>query len=227
MAPPFFFRGTFVAMRHIFHDSPFKFGFAMGMGGRSRQEDFACVDGNVFAVLDGMGGHHDGDEASRLAGEGFVQGDTLSSRLQQANIQLCLYRREVAAKKPMTTIVAVEIFPEEIMFGWLGDSRGYLLSGDVFYQVTEDHTKFGAIEKCLGLNDAPEYTVFPWKNPSRVLLCTDGLSSVLPFSVLEETLKAHADPQACADALMDLRNRVETANPHIQFDNATVLVIDT
>jgi serine/threonine protein phosphatase PrpC len=66
----------------------------------------------------------------------------------------------------------------------------------------------------------PAYVIVEPQRGDRWLLCSDGLTGVVPDAVLEEELRTIADPKSCAERLIDLALR--GGGP----DNITVIVAD-
>src|SRR5262249_22461109 len=123
----------------------------------------------------------------------------------------------------------------------IGDSRAYLLRDGEFHQITKDdtyvqmlvdegritedeassHPQRSLLTRALDGRDAdPEYSVRQAKPGDRYLLCSDGLSGVVRFETIEENLREYADPNQCAERLVQLALR--GGGP----DNITVIVAD-
>ena len=132
---------------------------------RPNNEDALLWDasGGLFVVADGMGGHQAGEVASRMAVEtvqSFLEasrGDhdltwpfgfdpALSMNANRLVTAVRLANRKVfqaGEDKPDlagmgTTIVVALIDNETLTFCGVGDSRIYLLSGNVLQQITHD-----------------------------------------------------------------------------------------
>jgi serine/threonine protein phosphatase PrpC len=109
----------------------------------------------------------------------------------------------------------------------LGDSRAYLVRGKKIEQLTVDHSIAQALVeaktisaaearvhryrnvlwKYLGSNEVgegPEVKVVSLQAGDRLLLCTDGLSGVVPDDRLLSFIKDATDMQQCADGLVQL-----------------------
>jgi type VI secretion system protein ImpM len=113
---------------------------------------------------------------------------------------------------------------------WAGDSRVYRWREGRLEQLTRDHSaaeeggevaESNAITRAVGgeptlLLDVLRDTVQPG---DRFLLCSDGLTRVVPTATIATGLAA-ADPAAAADAL--LAATLDAGAP----DNVTVLVVD-
>jgi serine/threonine protein phosphatase PrpC/LysM repeat protein len=134
----------------------FEFGNATDTGLiRNQNEDylgyFECINGHVFLVCDGMGGHVGGSTASRLAVDSVrsylenhyfdMPEDALRSAIEFANGNI--YRKAVANPELMgmgTTIAMSVVKDDKIWFAHAGDSRIYLFSQNNLYRLTRDHS---------------------------------------------------------------------------------------
>jgi PPM family protein phosphatase len=124
----------------------------------------------------------------------------------------------------------------------VGDSRAYLLRDRELSQLTEDHTLVGrmvqdgrltpeeaqrhphrnVITRALGIDSDVQVDVltFDLIPGDRLLLCSDGLSSMVDAEAIRQTLAHEGDPQRAADALVDLANSAGGE------DNITAVVVD-
>jgi len=141
-----------------------------------------------------------------------------------------------------TTIVALVAVGDQAVVGHVGDSRAYLLRDGELQRLTSDHSWVNEQVK-LGLMTDDEAHRHPMRNivtralgnrlelhvdlnrtPLRhgdlILLCSDGLNSMLNDDEIRRILAAHReDPQAACRALVD------GANDRGGEDNITVLVV--
>lgn len=216
---------------------------------RSANEDsyLRRDDDAVFAVADGMGGHRAGDVASATALEALEQrlgdGGDLVEAIVSANAEVFDKARANPEMRGMgTTVTAVRVKDEAAVFGHVGDSRAYLFRDGELTQVTEDHSlveelvregrltpeeaavhpQRSIVTRALGVDesvdvDTYEVDLLP---ADRILVCSDGLTSMLRDDQIAEVLRGTADPQAAAE------NLVEAANRAGGEDNITTIVID-
>ncbi|MDP8955555.1 MAG: Stp1/IreP family PP2C-type Ser/Thr phosphatase [Actinomycetota bacterium] len=142
-----------------------------------------------------------------------------------------------------TTLTALLADQGKAHIAHIGDSRAYLLRDGSLKQLTEDHTlvqrmvmegkllpeeaerhpQRSILTRALGVDediDPDTMTLDPILPGDRLLLCTDGLTSMLDGERIEEVLQSERDPQRAADILID------DANAAGGDDNITVLVID-
>lgn len=136
----------------------FRFSAQSDVGrGRSQNEDSFAVDGDrgIFVVADGMGGHGNGEVASRIVAEVVRQSlaprtaraagsdgeDSLRQALEEANRQVIEAARSDSALTGMgaTAVVALMSGAGSYLAN-VGDSRAYLLRRGRFAQLTQDHT---------------------------------------------------------------------------------------
>jgi serine/threonine protein phosphatase PrpC len=124
----------------------------------------------------------------------------------------------------------------------VGDSRAYLLRNGELTQLTRDqtvvqrlvdegritqqeaeiHPQRSILTNALGVDreiqvDEAAYELTPG---DRLLLCSDGLSGMVPEDEIRRILREREDPQAACDAL------VEAANAAGGQDNITVVILD-
>ncbi|MDR2378456.1 MAG: protein phosphatase 2C domain-containing protein, partial [Bifidobacteriaceae bacterium] len=142
-----------------------------------------------------------------------------------------------------TTITTLLRAGDRLILGHIGDSRAYLLRDGQLEQVTTDHTfvqylvDSGKLEpdqaerhpqrslllRVLGdveLSGGLDISVRKAVPGDRWLLCSDGLSGVVSAATLRRTLIEEADPDRCADLLIELALR--GGGP----DNVTCVVAD-
>jgi serine/threonine protein phosphatase PrpC len=228
---------------------------------RSINEDRAVVaelpNGWLLAALaDGMGGHQAGDVASQsavdwLAGElktldGSLSEGELRERLRETIARANAHIHAQSVQHPElagmgTTLVACLANPARLVVAHVGDSRAYLLSGDDFRQLTEDHSlvnelvrsgqispeeakghpRRNVLTRALGTEPfvAPDLHELEWSPGDLLLLCTDGLTNMISESDIIRTLRSEKDLDAMADRL------VEQALAAGGDDNVSVILV--
>ncbi|MBD8577088.1 serine/threonine-protein phosphatase [Pseudomonas syringae] len=172
---------------------------------RGRNED-AFLDASglrLWAVADGMGGHHDGHIASRLIVDTLAQLPCdlpldarlaqLRQRLQVLNRQLCLDLTQSLGQPPRiigSTLVALLLQGEQGACCWAGDSRCYLWRDQRLYQLTHDHTHAHALTRAVGACHPLRLELLHWRvRPGDTyLLCSDGLYQALDSAALGRAL---------------------------------------
>jgi PPM family protein phosphatase len=142
-----------------------------------------------------------------------------------------------------TTVTALLRAGGRLALAHIGDSRAYLLRDGQLVQITRDHTfvqrlvddgritadeaeqhpQRSVLMRVLSdvVDDVePDLSMREAKLGDRYLLCSDGLSSVVSFDTLQDTMAAGADPAATCEQLVQLALR--SGAP----DNVTCIVAD-
>lgn len=220
---------------------------------RQKNDDSAYV-GRYLAVLgDGMGGHAGGNVASATAVLGLAPLDapshedaalSLADEIQNANLLM----NEIVKTSPElagmgTTLTALLIDGDKLQFAHIGDSRAYRLRGEIFEQVSLDHTFVqrlvdegrllpeqakthphrNVIARVLGDSDAsPEVDLATLEVEigERWLLCSDGLTDVVSLAEIEEVVRTAGSLSEITEILVS--RTLEGGAP----DNVTVAVVD-
>lgn len=217
---------------------------------RGHNEDSFLVQDPVFAVCDGVGGHAAGEVASAIAVRTISQlaPDTaddarLGAAVEEANSAIISAAQSGQGRDGMgCTASAVVIDGSRMAVAHVGDSRVYLLSGGVLVRITHDHSY---VEELVDAGEitADEARVHPSRSiitralgsdpdmyadhftldvhaGDRIIICSDGLSSMVPDAKIESVAISCATPQAAADTL------VSAALEGGGHDNVTVIVVD-
>jgi protein phosphatase len=203
---------------------------------RTRNEDATFVaeltnEAFLVAVADGMGGHPAGDVASRIAvdtlkaavaGVGADPDHELNELLQAAHeAVLAAAAAEPAYDGMGTTAVVSYVMSERAHVAHVGDSRCYLVRDGQAAQLTHDHNKNGYLTQALGVPRPiePESVVIEFQAGDRLLLCTDGLSGLVPPTAIGELAATGPLGGAC-DRLVD------AALSAGGYDNVTVVLVE-
>lgn len=160
-----------------------------------------------------------------LAGAAEVEDAQLREALAAANARVLSKARSHEAYAGMgSTASAVCVTGARCVWAHVGDSRIYLLRGGVLSQVTRDHSlvwdmvEQGAISKeeaalhpkrnmltrAIGVGAAVEIDTgaFDLQREDQLLLCTDGLTSLVAEAEILRVLTSEDDPARRVDALV-------------------------
>jgi serine/threonine protein phosphatase PrpC len=217
---------------------------------RDNNEDAFLVDDEraLFAVADGMGGHRAGEVASRTAIESLrasiASGVPVNEAIARANSAVIDRAEGDGELEGMgTTMTAVvPAGGHQLLVGHVGDSRAYMVHEGNLRRVTEDHSlveelvregrltaeqaeshpQRAIITRALGIDSDVDVDVYTLDvNPGdRLIVCSDGLNTMVRDRDVERIARAESDPQHAAEAL------VAAANAAGGEDNITVIVID-
>jgi PPM family protein phosphatase len=165
---------------------------------------------------------------------------SLVHAVERANQQI-RHLAEQLGKVTGTTLTAVAVQGQHASLAHLGDSRAYLLRGDVMVKLTEDHSVLARLQvldhpllsdpdmfiprntlyRSLGQEEetVPDTLEFMLAPNDRLLICSDGLWDELDVQVLGQTLAGSNDPRDCTEQL------VRMANAAGGSDNSTALAI--
>lgn len=170
--------------------------------------------------------------------------DALEEALAAANRRLTETVAEHSELTGMgTTVSAMLVQDDHVVIAHIGDSRVYLLRSGELSQVSTDHTfvqrlvdagriteeeamvhpRRSVLMRVLGdVESSPEVDtmVLDTHPGDRWLLCSDGLSGVVPFDELHEMLSADAGAKQVADRLV--KASLDGGAP----DNVTVVILD-
>ncbi|MEP6626184.1 MAG: Stp1/IreP family PP2C-type Ser/Thr phosphatase, partial [Acidimicrobiia bacterium] len=202
---------------------------------REGNEDSYLVDRRLqlFAVADGMGGHRAGEVASATALEGLRlavdSGSEIGDAVGRANSAVWDKASADTQLAGMgTTLTAAWSDGTTLTVAHVGDSRAYLLRGDTLQRVTVDHSlveelirdgrlteeqaavhpQRSIITRALGIDSSVAVDVYSLvlQANDRVMICSDGLTSMVRAVGIAEILRRESDPTAAANALVDAAN---------------------
>jgi protein phosphatase len=110
-----------------------------------------------------------------------------------------------------TTLTALLWTGARLALVHIGDSRAYLLRRGELYRITQDHrVEPGSLLllKALtrGMDPVPDLRLQEALEGDRYLLCSDGLTEVVPDERIRELLAAEPDPEAVVGLLVDEAN---------------------
>lgn len=220
---------------------------------RTRNEDAVAIlnhgeDGFSLIVCDGMGGHEDGHIASAIATANLEQ--TLKVRFDEPEVSRVLHEALQLADRAVSessheqmmgsTAVVARVREDRVWYGWVGDSRLYVLRHGKVVEHSEDHTRVAALvaagqmspdeakkhpdahmlTQALGSGDARPTVyadAFVAQPGDVVLLCSDGLHDLVTDDELGPAI-AGLEPEAAALHLISI------ANERGGHDNITVAI---
>lgn len=217
---------------------------------RSHNEDSYLLASPVFAVCDGMGGHAAGEVASAIAVQTIaahapktLDDVALGAAIEEANRAIIAAADAGEGKPGMgCTASAIMIEEDRMAVAHVGDSRVYLLHEGSLVRITHDHSfveelvdsgqisadearvhpSRSVITRALGSDPdmyADHFTIDVFVG-DRIIICSDGLSSMVSDTELESVAVSCATPSQAAD------NLVSAALTAGGSDNVTVIVVD-
>ncbi|HEX6900701.1 MAG TPA: protein phosphatase 2C domain-containing protein [Thermoanaerobaculia bacterium] len=162
-----------------------------------------------------------------------------------------IYERAQAnpALTGMACVLTVAVVDgSQVTIGHVGDSRLYLLKKGEIRKITKDHSPVGSREDVGEISEAEamshprrneifrdvgsaphepdeegfvDVTRIPFEPDAALLICSDGLSDLVPSRTILSTVEAHAgNPKGAAQALID------EANAAGGKDNVSVVIVE-
>ena len=205
------------------------FAVADGMGGhRGGRVASHMVTGELIRIATELGRPLDGEE--------------LTEALADINRKVHQTGQESAELFNMgSTCVAISVMGGRVHLAYLGDSRAYLIRTGEIQQLTSDHRVIqpmldrgeisedearthpmrNVLTRSVGVEADVEVSTaeIPIENGDRILLCSDGLSDLVPPDALLEKVLDHVNLEDLATELVDSAN---AAGGH---DNISVVVV--
>jgi protein phosphatase len=208
-------------------------------------------DETLFVVADGIGGFEAGEVASSITIDvlkDIVPVGSLEDAIREANRRILAAAKSDERLSGMgTTVVALRFGGTEsepaAEISHVGDSRAYLLRDGELKPITEDHSLVAELVRSgdLTRDEASEHpqknlitralgaevevevdtTVLPIRSGDRFILCSDGLSDMIPETRMLDLLTFSPEgPEKAAQTL------VSAALEAGGTDNVTVVVVD-
>jgi PPM family protein phosphatase len=208
-----------------------------------------CAEQGLFVVCDGIGGAPAGEVASQMAVDAILdrlhddsEEDAVASRddehafmphtsrlaaaVRRSNQSIYDQAQRDPARAQMgTTVVSAWIRQHIASVAHVGDSRAYLWHDERLEPLTEDHALAeheGVLVRALGREPDVEVDLreVPVQPGDYLLLCSDGLTRLVPEPVLAEAIVELREPQRICDYL------IAAANESGGTDNITVVVVE-
>src|SRR6266480_387179 len=206
--------------RHANEDSYYAkaplFAVADGMGGAQAGEVASRIAAGAF-------------EHGAVSREGPAEGQ-LEEIAQKANRQIHKLAQEDSSRAGMgTTLTAAMLRDDEVALGHVGDSRAYLLRDGQLKRLTKDHSLVEELRRQGRLTEeqaeehpqrsiitralGPEPSVnvdtmtFPARDGDVFLLCSDGLTTMVPDDQIEEILISSRSLRSAVNRLVEAANR--------------------
>ncbi len=180
-----------------------------------------------------------------LGAEYYDSGDgetveVFARAFREANRQVFMEVGEGKNGLAGTTCTAAVLFPDHVHLMHVGDSRAYKVSGGKFTQLTKDHSVVGelvrkgmisndearnhprrnVITRAMGLREDVEIDIqrdIPFREGETILLCSDGLFSMLTEKEIATIVSGNSPKDACAML-------IERAKEEGGQDNITLIV---
>ncbi|MBP8531818.1 MerR family transcriptional regulator [Streptomyces sp. MK37H] len=204
---------------------------------RESNDDAGYAGPRLLAVADGFGGGRHAGEAAIEALKPLdagVPGGELLSALEEAAHRAHESVSALAASDPAlrdvgTTLTAMVWSGSRLGLVHIGDSRAYLLRDGELFQITHDHTvvqslidegritleeaashpQRALLLRAVGAGSAfePDFALRDARAEDRYLLCSDGLTGVVPTEEIQRVLASEDDPGRAVRDLVALANR--------------------
>jgi type VI secretion system protein ImpM len=198
----------------------------------------------LWAVADGLGGHADGEYASRMvcdalanfAPAGSFDDSIAAVRQRMDEVNEHLFRastRSLLADRSASTVVTLLARNEDCAVLWAGDSRLYRWRAGRLERLTRDHSPAesgggplterasNTVTRAVGVHAT--LTLDLQRNQARAgdryLLCSDGLTRAVPEARILAVM-ASPDIQLAVSGL--IKSALEAGGP----DNVTVIVAE-
>jgi len=201
---------------------------------------FAVADGMGGAQAGEVASKIAADEFSSLDDGGSSPERSLKKVVRAANQKIHdLAKRDASHSGMGTTLTAALIGDDEVSFAHVGDSRAYVFRAGELKRLTSDHSLVEELRRQGRLTEAqaeehpqrsiitralgPERDVdvdtltYPARKGDVFLLCSDGLTTMVPEARIERVLQRGSDLDSALDRL------IKEANEGGGRDNITVV----
>jgi len=185
---------------------------------------------------------HLGKRFSEMSKVGTKQdaANWLKDNINEINSQIFKYVKGHEKSEGMgTTLVTCILADDYLIFGNIGDSSGFVLKDKKLHKVTQDHTlvkllvatgelteeeaehhpRKNVLMRALGANDPAEIDIFDVDvEVDAILLCSDGLTSMLTNDQIEKVLNSDLTiEEKIAKLIRKSNNRGGTDNISIAY----------
>lgn len=180
------------------------------------------------------------------SGDFESEAEAIRVSIEEANRVIVLRRQNPAFSGMGTTVVAALINDDKVMITHAGDSRAYLVRDGVLQQLTTDHTyvqdlvdrdaitaeealshpQSHVLTRCLGAEprlrlDTQEFWIWHVgenEPEDRLVLCSDGLYSLVSDAEIAESISKNSPQEACVQL-------IELAKSRGGYDNITLAIL--
>ncbi len=193
----------------------------------------------LLGIFDGMGGEQCGEDAAFIAAEkaSKTPPEQLGSCAKirglflRSNDDICRFAAENELQSVGTTAAVMVFSAEEILIGCIGDSKIFLAERRGLRQLSTDDSfsmplggRKPLLTQCLGIPPEemmiqPHIGSLPYRAAQRFLICSDGLTDMVPTSEIHRILRRNPIEQT-AEKL------IERALMYGGDDNITVIVCE-
>ena len=166
----------------------------------------------------------------------------LRRAVEKANLEIYKTARQIAVGRMGTTLTAAYIDGDQLYLAHVGDSRAYLLRNGQISSLTSDHTVVGdmvrsrliqpeavrshsqrsVLTRAVGLDlfITPEITTHKLNVGDRLILCSDGIWSVMEDDEIARLALMVKHPESLANEL------IQRAFSSDSDDNCSVVIAD-
>ena len=198
------------------------------------------INHKTFGIFDGMGGLPLGEKASHLGAlelQKYCNNNndfSMKEYFKIANERIKNYKNGKIHLG--TTVSIINFLDKKFEIGNIGDSRIYILKNDKLIQISKDHTEqmlFDELNISLnrkprlieylglkeeGLKIHPHIRKYSYRNISKILMCTDGLTDMVSD---EEIRKILVSEESIEDNMQEL---ISLVNKNGGEDNTTIMI---